>query len=101
MLIILASGVILWNLNSAKIVLSRNILASTHHVLRAAAGDLHIAAEPQALQAFPKMTKRGDDLYTACLNAGLQEATDVDVNDSVGKSTRKPYYFVHTVRVAS
>lgn len=57
----------------------------------------NLAAEPEALQAFPKMNKRADDLYSAFLNACMEEATGVDMSDNVGESTRRPYYFVHTV----
>ena len=51
----------------------------------------------QALTAFPKMNKRSEDLYSAFFIASIKDATGVDVNDSVGKSSKKPYYFVQTV----
>lgn len=51
----------------------------------------------QALTAFPKMNKRSDDLFSAFFIASVQDETGIDINDSVGKSTKHPYYFVHTV----
>ena len=65
---------------------------------RTCAGEMQLESEPEALSAFPEMDKRSDDLYSSYLNFCILSATTVDVNDSVGKSTRKPYYFVHTVR---
>eukprot|EP00892_Ulva_mutabilis_P006948 jgi/Ulvmu1/4625/UM002_0356.1 len=53
--------------------------------------------ERQALTAFPKMNKRSDDLFSAFFIASVEDETGVDINDSVGKSTKQPYYFVQTV----
>lgn len=51
----------------------------------------------QALTAFPKMNKRSEDLFSAFFIASIEDETGVDVNDSVGKSSKKPYYFVQTI----
>lgn len=51
----------------------------------------------QALTAFPKMNKRSFDLFSAFFIASVEDETGVDINDSVGKSTKQPYYFVQSV----
>lgn len=53
--------------------------------------------ERQALTAFPKMNKRSDDLFSAFFIASIEDETGFDINDSVGKSSKRPYYFVQNV----
>lgn len=65
--------------------------------IRTCAGETQLESEPEALTAFPEMDKRSDDLYSSYINECILASTGQDVNDSVGKSTKKPYYFVHTV----
>jgi hypothetical protein len=60
-------------------------------------GSSYDANNALALSAFPNMNKRSEDLYQSYLIRALEGATGVNLNDNIGKSSKKPYYYVQKV----
>lgn len=65
--------------------------------LEGLAGESYGGSGAQALSAFPQVDKRTDDVYQAFFIASIAAATGVDVADSIGQATQRPYYSVRSV----
>jgi hypothetical protein len=60
-------------------------------------GSSYDANQALALSAFPDMNKRSNDLYQSYFIQALEDATGVNLNDNIGKSSKKPYYYAQKV----